>query len=347
MSDARDIDDALLAEYALGLLPSEEAAPLAARIARDPALAARLSAGSLERAEADLLAAGLADLDVLGPTVADAALLDELVHLLGPVPASPEESETSLFLDDDSEYAEIVTTADRLSVQREVDPFDLPHRTYAHVLVDEAQDVTPMQWRMLRRRGASASWTIVGDGAQSSWPDAAEAERALRDIIGTAPVRRFRMSTNYRSPSEVFDLASRVVVEAYPEADLPTACRSTGVEPLLAVGQDLRRDVVEQVRALLGQVDGTVGVVCPPSRRDTVLADLEGASLEGAERIAVVTSLESKGLEYDGVLVVTPDDVVAESPGGVRSLYVSLTRPTQRLVTLDEGRPGRWRPTGT
>ena len=74
-----------------------------------------------------------------------------------------EESETSLFLDADSEMSEIVTTADRLSVQREVDPFDLPHRTYAHVLIDEAQDVTPMQWRMLRRRGASASWTIVGD----------------------------------------------------------------------------------------------------------------------------------------------------------------------------------------
>ncbi|SDU95226.1 DNA helicase IV [Microlunatus sagamiharensis] len=312
----------------------------------DPALAARLSEGSLERAEAELLSAGTADLDRLGPTVADAALLDELVHLLGPVPAPPEENETSLFLDADSEYAEIVTTADRLSVQREVDPFDLPHRTYAHVLIDEAQDVTPMQWRMLRRRGASASWTIVGDGAQSSWPDAAEADRALREIIGTAPVRRFRMSTNYRSPAEVFDLASRVVVEAYPEADLPTAVRSTGVEPLLAVAQDLRRDVVEQVRALLGQVDGTVGVVCPPSRRDTVLADLEGAALDGADRIAVVTSLESKGLEYDGVLVVTPDDVVAESPGGVRSLYVSLTRPTQRLVTLDEGRPGRWRPAG-
>ncbi len=321
-------------------------ATTALRRLADPALARRLSEGSLERAEADRLSAGTADLDRLGPTVADAALLDELVHLLGPVPAAPEENETSLFLDADSEYAEIVTTADRLSVQREVDPFDLPHRTYAHVLVDEAQDVTPMQWRMLRRRGASASWTIVGDGAQSSWPDAAEAERALREIIGSAPVRRFRMSTNYRSPAEVFDLASRVVVEAYPEADLPTAVRSTGVEPLLAVAQDLRHDVVEQVRTLLDQVEGTVGVICPPSRRDAAQADLERAALPGAERVAVVTSLESKGLEYDGVLVVAPDDVVAESPGGVRSLYVSLTRPTQRLVTLDEGRPGRWRPSG-
>ena len=143
--------------------------------------------------------------------VADGALLDELVDLLGPVP-DEDDREVSLFLDEDSEVTEVVTTADRMSPAREVDPFELPHQTYAHILVDEAQDITPMQWRMLRRRGASASWTIVGDPAQSSWPDTAEAQRAIDDMIGTAPVRRFRMSTNYRSPAEVFDLAARVVV---------------------------------------------------------------------------------------------------------------------------------------
>ena len=320
-------------------------APDALRRLADPALARRLSANVLSARDADRLSAGLADLDRLGPTVADGALLDELVHLLGPLPA-PEETETSLFLDGDSDVSEVVTTADRLATPREVDPFDLPHRTYAHVLVDEAQDVTPMQWRMLRRRGASASWTIVGDEAQSSWPDAEESARALREIIGNAPVRRFRMSTNYRSPAEVFDLASKVVVEAYPGADLPTAVRSTGVEPELVVAQDLRREVVAQVEALLGAVEGTVGVICPPSRRAAVETDLAAAGLPGADRVAVVTSLESKGLEYDGVLVVTPDDVVTESPGGVRSLYVSLTRPTQRLVTVDDRSPGRWRPSG-
>ena len=323
--------------------PTLSATTVLRRLA-DPALTRRLAQGVLSADDADLLSAGLARFDELGPTVADGALLDELVHLLGPVPPAPEETETSLFLDADSEMSEIVTTADRLSVQREVDPFDLPHRTYAHVLIDEAQDVTPMQWRMLRRRGASASWTIVGDGAQSSWPDAAETDRALKEIIGNAPVRRFRMSTNYRSPAEVFDLASRVVVKAYPDADLPTAVRSTGIEPLLAVADDLEPAVVEHVTALLGDVAGTVGVVCPPSRRDAVDRALLAADLPGAERIAVVTSTESKGLEYDGVLVVSPDDVVAEAPGGVRSLYVALTRPTQRLVTLDLGGPGRWRP---
>jgi ATP-dependent exoDNAse (exonuclease V) beta subunit len=142
----------------------------------------------------------------------------------------------------------------------------------------------------------------------------------------------------------VFDLASRVVVKAYPDADLPTAVRSTGVEPLLAVADDLAVDVEARVRALLDEVAGTVGVICPPSRRTAVEEALTAADLPGADRIAVVTSTESKGLEYDGVLVVTPDDIVAESPGGARSLYVALTRPTQRLVTLDLGAPGSWRP---
>ena len=158
------------------------------------------------------------------------------MHLLGPVPAA-DESEASLFLDSDAEVSEVVTTADRLSNVREIDPFDLPQGTYAHILVDEAQDITPMQWRMLRRRGPSASWTIVGDPAQSSWPDAEESRRALNEIVGTAPVRRFRMSTNYRSPSEVFDLAAQVVVSAYPEADLPKAVRSVGIEPAAGRGR--------------------------------------------------------------------------------------------------------------
>ena len=85
-------------------------------------------------------------------------------------------------------------------------------------------------------------------------------------------------------------------------------------------------------------------MIGPPGGRDAVRATLEQAALPQAERLAVVTSLESKGLEYDGVLVVQPDQIVAESPGGIRSLYVALTRPTQRLVTLDAAAdPAGWR----
>jgi DNA helicase IV len=164
-------------------------------------------------------------------------------------------------------------------------------------------------------------------------------------MVGNAPLRRFRMSTNYRSPAEVFDFAAKVVVQAFPDADLPTAVRSTGVEPelLTASKGSLVDRAVAAVVSLLDQVEGTVGVICPPSRIDAFAEGLERAQLSEADRLALVTPLESKGLEYDGVLVVTPDDIVEESPGGVRALYVALTRPTQRLVTLDASSDPAWR----
>ena len=153
------------------------------------------------------------------------------------------------------------------------------------------------------------------------------------------------MSTNYRSPSEVFDLAAKVVVTAFPQADLPKAVRSTGIEPELVVAAsgDVAASMITIVETLLDQVAGTVGIICPPSAKDSLAGRLAAAELPDAERLALVTSLESKGLEYDGVLVITPDEIVAESSGGVRSLYVALTRPTQRLVTLDATPDADWR----
>jgi DNA helicase IV len=326
--------------------PAVSAPAALARLA-DFELLKRISASVLSDAECELVSASYRD--AMDWTAADGAILDELVHLLGPLPV-PDEQEMPGLSDLDSEMEEVFTTADVLSPARETDPFELPHETYAHVLIDEAQDVSPMQWRMLRRRGASASWTIVGDPAQSSWTDTAEADRAIEEIIGTAPLRHFRMSTNYRSPSEVFDLAAQVVVADFPDADLPTAVRSTGHEPRLLVPADAAPEnptvsaaVISIVRSLLDEVEGTVGVICPPSTKDQLTAQLEQARLQGAERVAVITSQQAKGLEYDAVLVITPDDIVTESPGGVRALYVALTRPTQRLVTLDAAPDANWR----
>ena len=326
--------------------PAVNAPQALARLA-DVELLKRISASILSSAECELLSASYQN--ATDWTAADAALLDELVHLLGPVPVQ-EETEVPGLPDLDSETQEVFTTADLLSPAREPDPFDLPHDTYAHVLVDEAQDVSPMQWRMLRRRGGSASWTIVGDPAQSSLADSDEANRAIEEIIGTAPVRRFRLSTNYRSPSEVFDLAAKVVVADFPDADLPTAVRSTGHEPQLLLPADaapesptIPRAMINIVRSLLAEVEGTVGVICPPSTKDELAAQMERAELLGAERVVVITAQQAKGLEYDAVLVITPDDIVAESPGGVRALYVALTRPTQRLVTLDAAPGADWR----
>ena len=326
--------------------PAVSAPTALARLA-DIELAKRVATSILSDDECELLSASYHD--ATDWTAADGALLDELVHLLGP-PHVPDDQELSSLTDLDSDTPEVFTTADLLSPVREADPFELPHETYAHLLVDEAQDVSPMQWRMLRRRGASASWTIVGDPAQSSWTDTAEADRAIEEIIGTAPVRHFRLSTNYRSPSEVFDLAAKIVVADFPDADLPTAVRSTGHQPQLLVPAEaapglpvIPAAMINVVRTLLAEVEGTVGVICPPSTKDEMATQLAEARLAGADRVVLMTPVEAKGLEYDGVLVVTPDDIVAESPGGVRALYVALTRPTQRLVTLDAAPDADWR----
>ena len=156
-----------------------------------------------------------------------------------PLPVLDEEDVPGLS-DLDSEMEEVFTTADLLSPAREADPFELPHETYAHLLIDEAQDVSPMQWRMLRRRGASASWTIVGDPAQSAWTDTEEANRAIEEIIGTAPVRHFRMSTNYRSPSEVYDLAAKIVDRRLPGCR-PPHCGARNRSSAAALGAGGRR----------------------------------------------------------------------------------------------------------
>ncbi len=274
-------------------------------------------------------------------SVADIALLDELVGMLGPVPEE-QEFDPVAFVED--QLDELVAIGERSAAGRDEDPDDDPQTTYAHVLVDESQDVTPMQWRMLRRRGPQASWTIVGDPAQSSYPHADETRKALAEVVGRGQHRRFVLSTNYRSPSEVFDLAAQVITKVHPDALLPKAVRSTGVQPRLLTTDTLDDTLRDEVIRLAGQVTGTIGIVVPPSMLTDVtrlvLGDPRLAAFE--ERLLVVTALQAKGLEYDGVVVVSPDGIVAETPGAERVLYVALTRATQRLVTIDVGE-GRWR----
>ncbi|WP_454228437.1 HelD family protein [Propioniciclava flava] len=314
----------------------------------DPRVVARAAEGILTPEQQTVLTASYAD-PAAPWTVADTALLDELVSMLGPVPPEPDAVQP-IFIEGGAAVSEFVTTSDTWSRKGEPDVGEDTHATYAHVLVDEAQDVTPMQWRMLRRRGAQASWTVVGDLAQSSWPDLEEVGRAVRDLIGNAPHREFRLSVNYRSPAEVFDLAARVVKPHYPSVDLPRAVRSTGHEPQLLTTTEaaLVADLADAIDDLTGEVAGTVGVIAPPSRRDALRSALQQRlatrmNPANLDRILFPSPLEAKGLEYDGVVVVDPDAIVAESPGGIRVLYVALTRPTQRLVTLDVGAPGRWR----
>lgn len=305
-----------------------------------PEVLARVADGILSPEEQRSLLDSFAELGRGGQedwSVADAALLDELAALLG-TPLD-DDTEEQLFLTADASVNEIVTVSDRLARERTDDPTADRFQTYAHVLVDEAQDITPMQWRMLRRRGAQASWTIVGDPAQSSWPDREELAREVDSLIGMGQRRTFRMSTNYRSPAEVFDLAAKVVARDFPEADLPHAVRSTGIAPdLRTVHRGELAEMLQQlVDRLADQVRGTIGVITPPSREFDIEQMLRGLELDAATRarLVCVTSLQAKGLEYDAVVVIAPDEIVAEHVGGTRILYVALTRPTQQLATVD------------
>ncbi|WP_445185301.1 HelD family protein [Pseudonocardia sp. Cha107L01] len=212
---------------------------------------------------------------------------------------------------------------------------------YGHVIVDEAQDLSPMQWRMLGRRGQYASWTIVGDPAQTSWPTTDEADRARESALGRVKTRRrFQLSTNYRNSAEIFELAASVVRDVVAPAELPKPVRSTGWAPsvLTVDAAKLPAACREAVDELLEAVEGTVGVITAMDRRAEVsgwLADRFGAGVDGAEsRLRVVGSLEAKGLEYDAVVLVSPSELIAESSTGRRALYVALTRATQRLTVL-------------
>ncbi len=278
-------------------------------------------------------------IEITGWSVADMALLDELLDMLGPAPVEDDVDVDEPVFIGMGDVNELVTTSDTLRHDPSVDPEDDPQRTYAHILVDEGQDITPMQWRMLRRRGPQSSWTIVGDPAQSSYPHQEETSRALAELVGRAPTRRFTLSTNYRSPAEVFDLAAKVITKVFPNADLPKAVRTTGLQPRLESTPPERAHeaIIHEVLQLAGQVTGTVGVICPPSRLQAVMRlsmqDDRLAQLE--DRLVVVTALQAKGLEYDGVLVLSPDEIVNETPAGERVLYVALTRATQRMTALD------------
>ncbi|MFJ7279234.1 HelD family protein [Kitasatospora sp. NPDC098663] len=294
----------------------------------------RIARRAVSPDEARLLAASWRQLSPAGEgalSAHDVALVDELQVLLGEA-ARPKVREVDA-VDLLSGLEEVTTFADRSSRQRERVPVE--RTEYAHVIVDEAQDLTPMQWRMIGRRARMATWTIVGDPAQSSWPFPQEAQAALDEVLSGKPRRRFTLTVNYRNPAEIAEVAAKVLALAAPGTPSPTAVRRVGVEPRFAAVVDPAPEAFgaaarAELERLLSEVDGTVAIVVPMDRRAEAAGWAEGLG----ERAVVLGSLEAKGLEYDATVVADPTGIAGESEAGLRVLYVALTRATQRLTVL-------------
>ena len=223
--------------------------------------------------------------------------------------------------------------------------------TYGHIVVDEAQELSPMQWRLLFRRNPLKSFTIVGDVAQASaaagttsWDD------AMRPFVGDQ-FRVEELTVNYRTPAQIAEVA-----EAMAEAHGVRITRSRAVRtsewPVDVVrGQDaatLVTATIQADRAAAGadrDSTGTLAVIVPEAllaEVEPTLADAFGAEFGRGPRgltrpIALLTAQEAKGLEFDVVVVVEPQRIVDEVTRGASALYVAMTRPTQRLHLVATG----------
>jgi hypothetical protein len=350
------LSDQAFLDFALAWWPPLDAPTVLAWLG-DPEFLARVGEGLLTSEEQRLLTKSWDAAH--GLSVEDVPLLDELRYALGDVPARTDDERDDPFgLLEGVDIQELMTAADREYAPSgrawtppthsiEDDPF-------AHVLVDEAQDLTPMQWRMVGRRGRAASWTIVGDPAQSSWPAPSESAAARAEALDGKPVHEFHLSKNYRNSSEIYAFAAEYAERVGLDADLPQAVRSTGVPPTTRpASPDLESATREAVLEASGQVPGTVGIVVPVARRSEVNswlaswpeleADAQGARAaaadasvapSGDDRVVVLTGLDTKGLEFDAIVVVRPEEIEAESATGTATLYVVFTRATQLLTTV-------------
>jgi len=351
-------------DFALSWWPPLDA-PTVLGWLRDPEFLARVGEGVLSTEEQRRLlkswSGGTAGAQGADLSIEDVPLLDELRYALGDVPqkADDERDDPLALIEGAVDIQELLTASDR-EYAPSGRPWAPPTHSieddgYAHVLIDEAQDLTPMQWRMVGRRGRTASWTIVGDPAQSSWPAPDEAAAARAAVLEGKPVHEFHLSTNYRNSSEIYDFAAAYADRVGLRADLPDAVRRTGVAPteiVVADGADLEAATRDAVVATAGRVAGTVGIVVPAARRSEVNAwlaswpeladDASGARAaidssvppSGDDRVVVLTGLDTKGLEFDGIVVVSRDEIEAESATGRATLYVVLTRATQLLTTV-------------
>jgi len=233
-------------------------------------------------------------------------------------------------------------------------------RTYGHIVVDEAQDLSPMQLRMLTRRSLSGSMTVVGDIAQSTgaWAHA-DWDEVLARLPDRRPAARAELTVGYRIPAPNMELAARVLALAAPTLRPPTSVRQDGRPPRIvglpvpaeerpgesilgALGEAIAAAVTEEIEVVAA---GNVAVICPASMADEIDRALTLAGMEHGvamhqgldHQVTVMPVSMVKGLELDATVVVEPGRIIDEEPQGLRALYVALTRATKILTLVHTG----------
>ena len=331
-------------------------------------------------AERDLLARPAPGPDVEPAQVwtpADVPLLDEAAELLGS-DGSAEAAREAAALREELQYAQGVLDildleedldpellrathlidADRLADRQRMRRLDSTAEraaadrtwTYGHVIVDEAQELSPMAWRLLMRRSPSRSMTVVGDIAQTGDRSGAT---SWGEVLGPYVADRWRLeqlTINYRNPAEIAELADRVLAALDVDVAPPQSVRRTGVPPRVERITSPATELPAVVAAELAAVgDGRVAVLGPASQvaelGKLIEADVPGAAGTDSSGdlgditapVTVLSVAEAKGLEFDAVVLVDPAAMLAESPRGLNDLYVALTRATHRLTIVHPG----------
>jgi DNA helicase IV len=284
-----------------------------------------------------------------------AALREEVAYAQGVLDVLDLEED----LDPELLRATDIVDADRLAERQRVRRYDSTAEraaadrewTYGHVIVDEAQELSPMAWRLIMRRCPSRSMTIVGDIAQtgdlsgaSSW------DQVLSPFVANR-WRLEQLTVNYRTPAEIADVADDVLAAIDPGLAGPRSVRSTGVPPRAVPTEPHRlEDAVAKVLAEeTGAVDdGRTAVLVPAARVEALRTRLVGTVEPGPDTpdgpadpdvdltspVVVLPITAAKGLEFDAVVLVEPAEILAESPRGANDLYVGITRSTQRLAVV-------------
>ncbi|MGI5437870.1 HelD family protein [Streptomyces shenzhenensis] len=306
-------------------------------------------------------------------TVADVPLLDEAAELLGEddrvrQALAERERETQIAFaqgvldvsyasrtyefedkeDSDPDGSEVLSAHDIIDAERFAERHEeadfrsaaeraAADRTWAfgHIIVDEAQELSPMAWRLLMRRSPTRSMTLVGDPAQTA--EAAGVGSWSRILAPYVEDRweHARLGVNYRTPAEIMDLAAAVVRAEQPGFEPPSSVRSTGVRPWVRQAADDLPGAVAKAVAELTPAEGRLAVIAPRELHRALAARLDGVTA-GAEpdltrTVVLLDPRQAKGLEFDSVLVVEPGRY------GTSDLYVALTRATQRLGVLYTG----------